>query len=486
MQLFYGMSMRPLRRKKLIVEGLLVLIFGVIGNNSQEQGCFDFSSTQSVAGNDFEYLPPGGQANANGSTLVTAETGELIDLKCASVICPAPQVKDCYYDPSICSDSEWCLVDTEIMWGPWAMGNNGETPGANGRAGFQCETALASGMQWWWENVCSKNTSWGPWSSMRGRCVPYRQEQQSCQEQLATNTAIYGPNYPVRKNGKPFARGLLCRPDLICTGDVGPFEHTCVKRRPPNVCYIGPWWDSSWCKVGGGAGAEYETGLPQDVLEEAAAALLVQLPQEKLVPSQAEFWYSAVGNTTRDNIQNIVQTLWPEIYRNTTKFPLPYPDPRRTGPPYTEAWNSTAARVLTIQAQTPKVWSTVHSLITNTKEIMDEGQVQASQALAMFLAQSFICPDCRGYWRVDVLDEIGLPPSSNNREDHIYWWWMAHNMVSEHTAATRGGHPWVYPPLNDAQFKKYFGKPANNTDLLNCQNPFFLPYEDAVRMWKIE
>ena len=448
-------------------------------------GCFAWSATQSIASSDFLYLPTGSSPQANGSNLVSATKGDLIDLKCASILCPAPAVPNCYYDSSICSESEWCMLDNQVMWGPWAMGNGGQTPGADGRAGFQCETAAQAGMEWWFESVCSKNSSWGPWDSVRGRCVQYRNEQESCQAEMVTDGDM-GPQYALQADGKPFHRPLRCRPDLVCTGDVGPTPHTCVQRRPPNVCFTGPWWDSTWCKVGGGAGGEYESGLPQEVLEQAAQGLLLQLPQEHMVVTEANFWYSELGNRTRNLIQDIVETLWPEVYRNTTTFPLSIPDPRTTGPAYTAAWNSTAQEAKTTMSQTPRVWSTIHSLVTNTKQTMDHKQVQASQQLAIFLAQSFICPDCRGFWNIDVLQEIGIPPSSNDREDHIKWWWRAHNMVSEHTAPSRGGQPWIYPSYPGAMFEEKIGVPYNNTELLNCQNPFFLPFEDAVRIWKIE
>lgn len=446
--------------------------------------CFGFTKNgMSIARDTFEYY------DQTNDTLSLATQGSLVSLQCASVMCPMPETKDCFYDNSLCdSEDEWCLVDTQTMWGPWAQNQNGNTPGANGRAGLQCSQAKEYGMEWWFDTVCSRNTSWGPWQSMRGRCVRYRKEGESCLEAL--DTEPYGPLYPVRKdNGKSFGRAMLCHPDLICTGDVEPTPHTCVKRRPPNVCYLGPWWDSSsWCKVGASdtVGGEYETGLPREVLEDAAQGLLLQLPQEHMVATEANFWYSSEGNRSRETIQRIVETLWPEVYRDETSFPLPIPDPRSTGPPYTAAWNQTANEAQSIMLQTPRVWSTVHSLVANLGETMTQEQVAASQGLAMFLAQSFICPDCRGFWRVDVLNIIGIPPSTTNAADHERWWWRAHNMVSEHTAATRGGYPWIYPAMSDAAFQEYFGTMANNTELLLCQNPFFLSYNDAKAMWKIQ
>ena len=174
------------------------------------------------------------------------------------------------------------------------------------------------------------------------------------------------------------------------------------------------------------------------------------------------------------------------MYRPTTTFPLSsVPDPRNTGPPYTEAWNNTAAEASSVTSQTPKVWSTVHTLIQNAEDPMPSAQIWASRALALFLVQNFKCGDCRGNFQVDVLQVIGIPPESSSREDHQRWWWRAHNMVSEHTTSTRGGHPWLYPPLSDAEFAAEFGEPLGAADLLKCQNPFFLPYQDAVAQWKI-
>lgn len=48
----------------------------------------------------------------------------------------------------------------------------------------------------------------------------------------------------------------------------------------------------------------------------------------------------------------------------------------------------------------------------------------------------------RGMWANYVLNALGLPPTSSSRLDHMRWWWRAHNMVSEHAANSRGGHPW--------------------------------------------
>jgi len=103
----------------------------------------------------------------------------------------------------------------------------------------------------------------------------------------------------------------------------------------------------------------------------------------------------------------------------------------------------------------------------------------------MFLLENFQCGDCRGSWSAEVLAHIGLPPDSSSREEHQKWWWKAHNMVSEHTASTRGGQFWIYNAMTSEEFTNNVGIPAGNPQDLNCQNPFFLSYPDAVSMWKI-
>jgi hypothetical protein len=54
--------------------------------------------------------------------------------------------------------------------------------------------------------------------------------------------------------------------------------------------------------------------------------------------------------------------------------------------------------------------------------------------------------------------------------------------VSEHAASSRGGHPWVWPSQTDDEFR---AEHAEYGQQLQCQNPWFLPYEFAEVMWKI-
>jgi hypothetical protein len=92
----------------------------------------------------------------------------------------------------------------------------------------------------------------------------------------------------------------------------------------------GPWWDSSWCKVGGSADARHYAGLPLPQLQEAAAALLTQLPVEIYGgPHNLAFWTSSAADVARGKAQAILRALWPKKYLAHTQFPLPAPDPRR-------------------------------------------------------------------------------------------------------------------------------------------------------------
>lgn len=64
-----------------------------------------------------------------------------------------------------------------------------------------------------------------------------------------------------------------------------------------------------------------------------------------------------------------------------------------------------------------------------------------------------------------MLNGIGLPPDSSEREAHKRWWWVAHNMVTEHAAAARGGHPWVW--LGAASEAEFAAEGAKyNADLI--------------------
>jgi hypothetical protein len=89
---------------------------------------------------------------------------------------------------------------------------------------------------------------------------------------------------------------------------------------------------------------------------------------------------------------------------------------------------------------------------------------------------------CLGFWGNLVVNEMGLPPDSTSREVHVRWWYDAHNAVSEHSAATRGGHPYLYPRMPRDAFQQRFGSLSPQ---LTCQNAFFMPFEHVRSMWTI-
>uniref|UniRef100_A0A383W1N7 Sulfhydryl oxidase n=1 Tax=Tetradesmus obliquus TaxID=3088 RepID=A0A383W1N7_TETOB len=484
-------------------------------------------------------------------------------MRCDSVVCPNPPVPDCYMNEGICAEDEWCQLEDQVRFGPWAMAG-GETPNVSPG---DCAFFKQQGYNWIFDQVCRNSSHWGPWQAVRGRCSKYRREQQSCNAYFAaivpslppsrlkqhsrtassssssstadmeanggvkhsgvgsdlanvrwrsllspleafhapgsssishTNSghsteAVLGssgfnqllPHYAVsEEDGRPPMRPMLCGPGLVCTGDVQPMPNTCVKVRPPNTCYQGPWWDStSWCKVGSNANNQFYAGLPLEELEEVAKALLLQLPVEHFTnPLSVKFWHSPAADVARGKIQGILAALWPQSYRAATRFPLDIPDPRHAGSVHSTGWNHTAAKAASLYHQSNKVWSTIQTLVHNMKDPMPPTQVAASRALAVWLRQHFMCCNCRGMWANYVLNHLGLPPKSSSRYDHTRWWWRAHNMVSEHAASSRGGHPWVWPSQTDEEFStqhaQYGGK-------LRCQNPWFLPYEFAELMWKI-
>jgi len=452
--------------------------------------CFPWADTYSIAREDFEYIEPSTMARLN------ATAGELIKLKCDGVVCPNPKVDDCYMNEDMCAPHGWCMLQDQQRLGPWAMAD-GETPNmpVGGPAELDCKYYREHGLTFLYEQICQGKDNWGPWKAVRGRCVPFRREQQSCNAYMGTSTD--GATDPLGMvhyvaglhDARPPRRPMVCGPGLVCTGEVDPVQYTCVKARPPNVCYVTSWWDSSsWCKDGG-APINRQGGLPRVILEEVVRALLIQLPVEKYgSPLSHNFWFDPSADKARLLIQNIVRALWPEQYRSKTIFPIAIPDPRKAvragGAPDTAAWNTTAHEAALLYKQANKLWSAIHTLIHNVRDPMSSAAVHASRSLALWLRQHFGCQNCRGFWATDVLNVVGLPPETSEREKHKRWWWNVHNMVSEHTAATRGGHPWVWLAADsDEEFAQLGAK--YKTNLIRCQNPWFLPYDVALTMWDI-
>ncbi len=45
---------------------------------------------------------------------VLTAPGELIELRCDSVICPNPRVPDCYMQDGVCTDDQWCNLEDQV------------------------------------------------------------------------------------------------------------------------------------------------------------------------------------------------------------------------------------------------------------------------------------------------------------------------------------------------------------------------------------
>ena len=253
----------------------------------------------------------------------------------------------------VCAPEEWCRLEDHTKFGPFGM-VGGQTPNnigykVRGAAAAAAQLLSRSTLTRWqtcaelqrggfealFNQTCAGQVNWGPWLSVRGRCEQYRREEQSCNAQLPGTTdggGAFGPHYVAGEDGRPPRAALLCGPGLACTGDFAPLRHTCVAARPPDVCFQGPWWDSSsWCKVGSAAGNAFTGGLPREELEAIAPALLIQLPTEVFHnPESPLFWQSRAADAARAEVAAIVEELWPEAYRGATRFPLSsFPDPRR-------------------------------------------------------------------------------------------------------------------------------------------------------------
>mmetsp|Transcript_3276 Transcript_3276/g.6942 ORF Transcript_3276/g.6942 Transcript_3276/m.6942 type:complete len:517 (-) Transcript_3276:34-1584(-) len=433
------------------------------------------------------------------NSIVNAKKGDVIPWACESAMCPPPARRDCYLNPDICEADEYCWIDQHERWGPWTMGENGKTPDED-----FCNKDLNSWISKQNLNkaqivdlrrthrlACKgtkKASGQDVYKTIRGQCVKYRKEEQSCSSYSLTFRKEFGfdSSYARKENGNVFKRPLRCDERThICTGpefDVLP--NTCVKKRPADVCYYGPWWDSSVC-LRTEANAP-TSGLAYNQAVQAFATAILLFPGEIMSPGSCEFWdtSSAIGrqaNVTRKQIYNIIAALWPTAagapptLDDLLKYnPTPLQLAGGVEECYEQQGNASSSvpsmlHNLTIAATRPNlVWSLVHFAMHNQPRPMSFKRVQASRALAEFLMENFWCTDCRGFFAIGVVKEYGLPPSTMDPDSHAKWWWWGHNVASEHVATTRGGHPWEWQIGSQG-----------NTDV---QNPFFMAWEDAQEM----
>lgn len=321
----------------------------------------------------------------------------------------------------------------------------------------------------------------------RGRCVKYRQENESCVPQYTSTLSLL----PKMEDGKQFERPLLCdlNQDLVCTGpnfDVLP--STCVKERPRDTCYLGPWWDSTICprtETTATGGMDYEMTL------DTVRSFLLLFPGDVSAPSQCEYWdvNTKLGQATKEarkDAYGIVKALWPSHLGGKFENPgLPPFDAFEANfflPEVSRADCDAAASndnddgsgisyklaLAHVRAQRANfIWSLIHFLMHNQPST-SASITTVSRNIAELLSQRFWCTNCRSYW-TGVLEKYGLPPDSMNPVDHAKYWNFGHSVASEHVATTRGDDPWFYQ--------------LGEEDVAELQNPFFISFEESVKMW---
>jgi len=456
----------------------------------------------------------------------TAVKGELIRMHCDNWECPIPQVKNCYTDRSACADDEWCMVETHEKWGQWAIGRHGHTPDFD-HCGEEYENLIlaanASDQHDLNESrnaICNStrvNATAGymliddlantggylTWMPSRGKCVKYRQEGESCVPTQKSNGAFQSEfirRSPTASGGLSgggsMDRPLACAPGLVCTGpDYEVLPSTCVKERPADLCYAGPWWNSTACPRTAMAKNFQQQGLPiaggmtRFWALESLRSFLLLYPGEVMSPWDCNFWTDEHVQHAMWRGYSIAKALWPR------QSVGPYPSWEEIR--YTFFLVEVGSRRLNLKeditaetchireeeneevvdalaftkhwSNTPNlIWSLIHFMMHNQRAPMPQRAVDASRALATHLSENFWCNDCRGFFTIGVLSVYGLPPDVPNGEAHARYWNLGHNVASEHVATTRGGHPWIV------------GLGAE------VGNPFYVPYETSVKMWRVE
>ena len=461
----------------------------------------------SIASADMDYL-------AHDGTLQRAVKGKQIAMNCDDVMCPVPMVSDCYMSPEICQEDEWCWIEQHEKWGPWAMapmpnGTYGHTPEPDYCSHYMpaYEKALAEAMaQNEKERVKELNASRqllcpktsqvfdNAWRPIRGQCVSYRKEQQSCFQAQELPRHLE-PRYKLDPKGFPMERPLACAPNLACTApNFNVLPSTCVQKRPKDICYYGPWWDSSDCP----RAKTRAPGLSYNLTVDAMISAAMLYPSEIASQGSCAYWdrTTSVGRSVllvRQQVYRIASELWPSHVLKASPPSLEtlsrlLPDPfeylvkvrgmtrekaSEMCPKLAQLKSSRVAKLLAeaqvLASQPNKVWSLVHFLTFNLLEVQIHQKGLASQALASLLAQNFWCNDCRSFFQVGVIEQFGLPPLGSGIEI-ARWWHHAHNVASEHVATTRAGHPWIHQL--DA-LKEY-------------QNPFYMTWQDAYEMWRAD
>lgn len=423
--------------------------------------------------------------------------------------------------------------------------------------GVYCENGACSTYAGSMNAVASLSQGPSPWRPVRGQCVKYRKKNQSCYmtfshfgdfyrdafiattdpfheggsierpmvcapglvctEVLAGIQSCVDPNElsndatgTPREENESCGPEMPCKPGLVCTGpELQVLNSTCVKPRPPDLCFAGPWWDSTSCPRSGldplgnkppCGGMTYAFAL------ESLYTTMLLSPGEIVSAGSCSYWFQLDGQSSgwaqrtsqlRRTIYDIFDTLWPRHIPGFEVLPTFDMIEREVyAIPYSNASTCVAAEQATctssndsqichlqdrlayagqIVNQPCKVWSLIHWVMANLLPIMTEEQVHASQSIALVLRDNFWCNDCRGFFTIGVLGEFGYPPSSRNSIDHERYWNLGHNQASEHVATTRGGHPWMFQLANQT---------SGPYTASSFQNPFFMPFECSHHQWK--
>jgi len=418
------------------------------------------------------------------------------------------------------------MVETHEKWGQWAMGASGNTPDFE-RCGDEYHWLIGNASQLGLpedqlqdlnesrDAICQSSKvgvasgyelvdglagtmGYKTWMPSRGKCVRFREEGESCIP-TETGTGPFNHTFIRRAQAKSgeyalggsLSRPLACAPGLVCTGpDFDVLPSTCVKARPQDLCYAGPWWDSTECPRTNKAAPK--RGLDPDLAKRALQIMLLLYPGEVQAPNNCDFWGDKHVEVVRRKGYKIFKALWPEKY--VGQYPnyseveedfFNIHDVNLMSMNISECKEATeveqdeqsdfakALATANIWASKPNlVWSLIHFVMHNQPSPMSQRAVEASRALASHLSENFWCNDCRGFFTIGVLSEYGLPPSATDGEAHARYWNFGHNVASEHVATTRGGHPWINE-LAAAQDA-------------SVSNPFFVPYETSVAMWRME
>jgi len=460
----------------------------------------------------------------------TARKGELIKMTCDNWECPIPRVPNCYVERDACDpETEWCMVETHEKWGQWAMGQYGNSPDfdVEGHCGtyyddiinrsarnLSLDPATIDKLRESRNAMCNSttlgvtagmalvdgladSTGFLTWMPSRGKCVKYRQEGQSCIP-TQNSTGPFKGTFIRRASvvGRAFAGGgsldrpLACAPGLVCTGpDYEVLPSTCVKARPANLCFAGPWWDSSRCPRTHVEWYDTQGGMNRSWAIESLRSSLLLYPGEVDSASSCTFWNSPHVAAAVESMYSIIGALWP------SHIVGPYPSLKALKE---NLWKHGDINLATLEkercvvesnvkhspiadalataghwaARPNLVWSLIHFVMHNQPAPMPRSAVEASQALATHLSENFWCNDCRGFFTIGVLSAYGMPPDVADGEAHARYWNLGHNVASEHVATTRGGHPWIVS-FDEGQAK-------------GVGNPYYMPYETSVKMWRVD